>query len=48
MSNVNRRDALKVFGVAPLAGMLDWSAPTVDRATVGSTQERRTQGVTGA
>ena len=33
MSNVNRRDALKVFGVAPLAGMLDWSAPTVDRAT---------------
>lgn len=32
MSDVNRRDALKVFGLAPLAGMLDWSAPSVDRA----------------
>ena len=33
MSDINRRDALKVLGVAPLAGMLDWSAPTVERAT---------------
>ncbi len=33
MSDVNRRDAIKVLGVAPLAGMLDWSAPTVDRAS---------------
>lgn len=33
MSEINRRDALKVFGLAPLAGMLDWSAPSVERAT---------------
>jgi gluconate 2-dehydrogenase gamma chain len=33
MSELNRRDALKVLGVAPLAGMLDWSAPSVERAT---------------
>jgi hypothetical protein len=33
MSEINRRDALKVLGVAPLAGLLDWSAPSVDRAT---------------
>jgi hypothetical protein len=32
MSDINRRDALKVLGAAPLAGMLDWSAPGVDRA----------------
>ncbi len=33
MSNVNRRDMLKALGVAPLAGMLDWSAPSIERAT---------------
>jgi gluconate 2-dehydrogenase gamma chain len=33
MSDMNRRDALKVLGVAPLAGALDWSAPSIDRAT---------------
>jgi hypothetical protein len=33
MSDLNRRDALRLFGAVPLAGMLDWSAPTVDRAT---------------
>jgi hypothetical protein len=33
MSDINRRDALKVLGAAPLAGMLDWSAPSVERAT---------------
>ena len=33
MSDLNRRDALKVLGVAPLAGMLEWSAPGVERAT---------------
>ena len=32
MTDVNRRDALKVLGVAPLAGMLEWSKPSVDRA----------------
>ena len=32
MSDINRRNALKVMGVAPLAGMLDWSAPGVERA----------------
>lgn len=30
---MNRRDALKVLGAAPLAGALDWSAPSIDRAT---------------
>ena len=30
---MNRRDALKVLGVAPLAGALDWSRPSIDRAT---------------
>ncbi len=30
---MNRRDALKVLGVAPLAGALDWSRPGIDRAT---------------
>ena len=33
MSDLSRRDALKVMGAAPLAGMLDWSAPSVERAT---------------
>jgi gluconate 2-dehydrogenase gamma chain len=33
MSGLSRRDALKAFAAAPLAGMLDWSAPSVDRAT---------------
>ena len=33
MTEINRRDVLKVLGVAPLAGMLDWSAPSVERAT---------------
>lgn len=33
MSDLNRRDALKVLGVAPLAGMLDWSAPAIERTT---------------
>ena len=32
MTEINRRDALKALGVAPLAGMLDWSKPSVDRA----------------
>lgn len=30
---MNRRDVLKVFGVAPIAGALEWSGPSVDRAT---------------
>ena len=30
---MNRRDALKVFAVAPVAGALDWSGPSVERAT---------------
>ncbi|MDB4913436.1 MAG: hypothetical protein JWM95_1080 [Gemmatimonadetes bacterium] len=33
MSDVNRRDALKIAGAGTLAGMLDWSAPSVERAT---------------
>ena len=33
MSDLSRRDALKAMGAAPLAGMLDWSAPSVERAT---------------
>ncbi len=33
MTDINRRDALKALGAAPLAGMLDWSAPGVERAT---------------
>ena len=33
MSDLNRRDALKVLGVAPLAGLLEWSGPSVERAT---------------
>jgi gluconate 2-dehydrogenase subunit 3-like protein len=33
MNDVSRRDALKAFVAAPLAGMLDWSAPSIERAT---------------
>lgn len=33
MSDLNRRDALKVLGITPLAGLLDWSAPSVERTT---------------
>ncbi len=32
MTDLNRRDALKMLGATPLAGMLDWSAPSVERA----------------
>ena len=32
MTKLNRRDALKALGIAPLAGMLDWSAPSMERA----------------
>jgi len=33
MSDLSRRDALKLFGAVPLIGALDWSAPSVERAT---------------
>ena len=33
MTDLNRRDALKVLGATPLAGMLEWKAPAVERAT---------------
>lgn len=33
MTDVSRRDALKLFGAVPLIGALDWSAPSVERAT---------------
>ena len=33
MSDLNRRDALKVLGIVPLTGLLDWSAPSVERTT---------------
>ena len=33
MSDVSRRDALKLFAAAPLVGALDWSAPSLERAT---------------
>ena len=33
MSDVSRRDALKLFAAAPLVGALDWSAPGIERAT---------------
>jgi gluconate 2-dehydrogenase gamma chain len=33
MSEMNRRDALKVLGVAPIAGAIEWSGPSVERAT---------------
>jgi gluconate 2-dehydrogenase gamma chain len=33
MTDVSRRDALKAFAAVPVAGMLDWSAPSIERAT---------------
>jgi gluconate 2-dehydrogenase gamma chain len=33
MTDVSRRDALKLLGAVPLAGALDWSAPSLERAT---------------
>jgi hypothetical protein len=33
VSDVSRRDALKLFAAVPLAGALDWSAPSIERAT---------------
>jgi gluconate 2-dehydrogenase gamma chain len=32
MSDISRRDALLALGAAPLAGLLDWTAPGVERA----------------
>jgi gluconate 2-dehydrogenase gamma chain len=32
VTDLNRRDALKVFGAAPLAGLVDWNKPALDRA----------------
>jgi gluconate 2-dehydrogenase gamma chain len=32
VSGVSRRDALKLFAAAPLAGAIEWSAPSLDRA----------------
>jgi hypothetical protein len=33
MSDVSRRDALKLMGAVPVIGALDWSAPGIERAT---------------
>src|ERR1700716_2349749 len=33
MSDVSRRDALKLLGAVPLVGAMDWSAPSLERAT---------------
>ena len=33
MTDVSRRDALKLLGAVPVVGALDWSAPSVERAT---------------
>ena len=33
MSDLTRRDALKLLGAVPVIGALDWSAPSVERAT---------------
>jgi hypothetical protein len=33
MTDVSRRDALKLFGAGPVLGAIDWSAPSVERAT---------------
>ncbi len=33
MTDINRRDALKVLGAAPLAGLLDWTPASMERAT---------------
>jgi hypothetical protein len=32
MTDISRREALLAFGAAPLAGLLDWSAPSIERA----------------
>jgi hypothetical protein len=32
VSDLSRRDALKLLGAAPLVGALDWSAPSIERA----------------
>jgi gluconate 2-dehydrogenase gamma chain len=50
MSDLNRRDALKVLGAAPLAGMLDWSAPSVERTTrlVAALHAEEAEGVAAA
>ena len=32
MTDLSRRDALLALGAAPLAGLLDWSAPSIERA----------------
>lgn len=32
MTDISRRDALLAMGAAPLAGLLDWSAPSMQRA----------------
>ena len=33
MNDVSRRDALKLLGTVPLAAAVDWSAPSMERAT---------------
>lgn len=33
MTEINRRDALKAFAIAPLAGMVEFNKPSLDRAT---------------
>jgi gluconate 2-dehydrogenase gamma chain len=33
VSDLSRRDALKLLAAAPLAGVIDWSAPSLERAT---------------
>ncbi len=33
MTDLSRRDALKLLGAVPVVGALDWSAPGVERAT---------------
>ena len=33
MSDLSRRDALKLLGAVPVVGALDWSAPGIERAT---------------
>jgi hypothetical protein len=33
VSGISRRDALRLFAAAPLAGAIDWSGPSLERAT---------------
>jgi gluconate 2-dehydrogenase gamma chain len=33
VTDLSRRDALKLLGAAPLVGAMDWSAPSIERAT---------------